>query len=51
MSKFCALCGASAVAIEAALLVSFDAASAQSNANELPPVTVEAPKPQGVYLH
>ncbi|MDE2469159.1 MAG: TonB-dependent receptor [Bradyrhizobium sp.] len=51
-SKLCALCGASAIALEAialeiALSAPFHAAYAQNNENSLPPVTVQAP-PQAV---
>ncbi|MDE2604090.1 MAG: TonB-dependent receptor plug domain-containing protein, partial [Bradyrhizobium sp.] len=45
--KLCALCGASAIALEFALEIAlpapFHAAYAQSNENPLPPVTVQAP--------
>ena len=44
MLKLRALCGVSAIAVEMVLLVPFDAAVAQSNANSLPPVSVDAPK-------
>jgi iron complex outermembrane receptor protein len=43
MSKVCALCGASALAMEIALMAPFNPAYAQSNDNTLPPVTVQAP--------
>ena len=43
MSKLCALCGASAIALEIALLVPFNTAYAQSNETTLPPVSVQAP--------
>src|ERR1700722_6137970 len=43
MSKVCALCGASALAMEIALIAPFNPACAQSNDNTLPPVTVQAP--------
>src|ERR1700761_913045 len=42
MSRFYALCGTSAIAVELALLASVELAHAQSS--ELPAVTVEAPK-------
>jgi iron complex outermembrane recepter protein len=46
MSRFYALCGISAVALEAARLALFNSAYAQSsNSSELPPVTVQAPEP------
>lgn len=44
MSKFGALCGASAIALEIALSASPDAAHAQSNETSLPSVSVDAPK-------
>jgi iron complex outermembrane recepter protein len=43
MSKLCALCGASALATEIALMAPFNWAYAQSSDNTLPPVTVQAP--------
>jgi iron complex outermembrane recepter protein len=43
MSKVCALWGASALAMEIALLAPFKPAYAQSNDNTLPPVSVQAP--------
>jgi iron complex outermembrane recepter protein len=43
MSKVCALCGASALAMEIALMAPFNWAYAQSSDNTLPPVTVQAP--------
>jgi iron complex outermembrane recepter protein len=43
MSKVCALCSASAIAMEIALFAPFNLAYAQSNENSLPPVTVQAP--------
>ena len=44
MSKFSALCGASAIALEIALSASPDVARAQSNETSLPSVSVDAPK-------
>ncbi len=43
MSRLCALCGASAIALEIAWLAPFNTAYAQSNESALPPVTVQAP--------
>ena len=43
MSKVCALCGASAIALEIALFAPFNPAYAQSSDNTLPPVSVQAP--------
>ena len=43
MSKLCALCGASALAMEIALMAPFNWAYAQSSDNTLPSVTVQAP--------
>ena len=43
MSKVCALCGASALAMEIALIAPFNPACARSNDNTLPSVTVQAP--------
>jgi iron complex outermembrane receptor protein len=43
MSKVCALWGASALAMEIALLAPFNPAYAQSSDNTLPPVSVQAP--------
>ena len=42
MSKVCALCGASAIALEIALFAPFNPAYAQSSDNTLPSVTVQA---------
>jgi iron complex outermembrane recepter protein len=46
MFRFHALCGVSVVAIQLALVASAGVARAQSSEQVLPPVTVEAPKPQ-----
>src|ERR1700744_6547443 len=46
MFRFHALCGGSVVAIQLALGASAGVARAQSSEQVLPPVTVEAPKPQ-----
>jgi iron complex outermembrane receptor protein len=47
MFRYHALGGVSAMAIQAALLASADVANAQSGAaNALPPVTIDAPRPQ-----
>lgn len=43
MSKLCALCGVSAIAMEIALMAPFNWAYAQSSDNTLPSVTVQAP--------
>ena len=49
MSRFYALCGVSAIAVEIAWLAPFNAAYGQSsNATTLPPVTVQAPAPARV---
>jgi iron complex outermembrane receptor protein len=46
MFRFHALCGVSVVAIQVALAASTGVARAQNSEQALPPVTVEAPKPQ-----
>ncbi len=46
MFRFHALCGVSVVAIQVALAASAGVARAQNSEQALPPVTVEAPKPQ-----
>ncbi|HVX79599.1 MAG TPA: TonB-dependent receptor plug domain-containing protein, partial [Bradyrhizobium sp.] len=46
MFRFHALCGVSVAAIQVALIASADVARAQGSPQALPPVTVEAPKPQ-----